>query len=48
MYLALARDIPENATHYFDRVSRIYAAQGNSTESERFRSFARRAAAERD
>lgn len=48
MYLALAREIPENAAHYFDRISRIYAAQGNPTEAERFRSFARRAAAERD
>jgi tetratricopeptide (TPR) repeat protein len=48
MYLALAREIPENAAGYFDRVSRIYAAQDNPTEAERFRSFARRAAAERD
>ena len=48
MYLALSRDIPENAAHYFDRVSRIYAAQGNPNEAERFHSFARRAAAERD
>jgi tetratricopeptide (TPR) repeat protein len=48
MYLALAREIPENAARYFDRISRIYAAQGNPNEAERFRSFARRAAAERD
>jgi tetratricopeptide (TPR) repeat protein len=48
MYLALAREIPENAAGYFDRVSRIYAAQGNPTEAERFLSFARQAAAERD
>lgn len=48
MYLALAREIPENAAGYFDRISRIYAAQGNPTEAERFHSFARRAAAERD
>ena len=48
MYLALSREIPENAAHYFDRVSRIYAAQGNPNEAERFHSFARRAAAERD
>jgi tetratricopeptide (TPR) repeat protein len=48
MYLALAREIPENAAAYFDRVSRIYAVQGNPTEAERFLSFARRAAAERD
>jgi tetratricopeptide (TPR) repeat protein len=48
MYLALAREIPENAARYFDRVSRIYAAQDNPAEAERFRSFARRAAAETD
>ena len=48
MYLALAREIPENAAGYFDRVSRIYMAQGNPSEAERFLSFARRAAAERD
>lgn len=48
MYLALAREIPENAARYFDRVSRIYAAQDNPTEAERFRSFARRASTERD
>ena len=48
MYLALAREIPENAARYFDRVSRIYTAQGNPAEAERFRSFARRAAEERD
>jgi tetratricopeptide (TPR) repeat protein len=48
MYLTLAREIPENAAGYFDRVSRIYAAQGNPTEAERFLSFAKRAASERD
>jgi tetratricopeptide (TPR) repeat protein len=48
MYLALAREIPENAAGYFDRVSRIYAAQGNPAEAERFLSFARRAAAKGD
>lgn len=47
VYLALAREIPENAALYFDRVSRIYAAQGNPTEAQRFRSFAKRAAGER-
>ena len=48
MYLALAREIPENTAHYLERVSRIYAAQDNPAEAERFRSFARRAAAGRD
>ena len=28
----------QNAAHYFDRVSRIYAAQGNPNEAERFHS----------
>ena len=48
MYLALAREIPENAARYFDRASRIYAALDNPAEAERFRSFARRAAGDRD
>ena len=39
LYLALAQEIRENAHHYYDRVSRIYAAQGNETEARRFRSF---------
>jgi tetratricopeptide (TPR) repeat protein len=48
IYLALARELSESAAHYFDRVSRIYAAQGNPIEAERFRSFARQASGERD
>jgi tetratricopeptide (TPR) repeat protein len=48
MYLALAREIPENAAHYFDRVSHIYTAQGHAGEAERFRAFAAQAAAKRD
>lgn len=48
LYLSLAREIPDNAAQYFDRISRIYAAQGNATEAERFRSFSIRAEAERD
>ncbi|MFZ0725307.1 MAG: tetratricopeptide repeat protein [Desulfobacterales bacterium] len=43
IYLTLTRKIPLNAAPYFERVSRIYAALGNPTEAERFRSFARRA-----
>ena len=39
LYLSLAQEIRENAHHYYDRVSRIYAAQGNETEASRFRSF---------
>jgi len=39
LYLSLAQEVRENAHHYYDRVSRIYAAQGNEIEAERFRSF---------
>ena len=46
LYLALAQEIPHNAPAYFDKVSRIYAAQGNETEAARFRSIAEEAAAE--
>ena len=46
LYLSLAREIPDNAATYFDRVSQIYTAQGNAEEAERFRAFAIRAEAE--
>jgi Tfp pilus assembly protein PilF len=39
IYLALALELPENASRYYERVSRIYAAQGNLQESERFRAI---------
>ncbi len=42
MYLALAQELPENAPRYYDRVSRIYAAQGNSQQAARFRAFSGR------
>ncbi len=48
MYLSLATEIPANAAVYFDRVSRIYASQGNHSEAERFRRFAARARAEQN
>jgi len=43
MYLALAREIPDEADRYFDRISRIYEAQGNSYEAGRFHAFSNRA-----
>jgi tetratricopeptide (TPR) repeat protein len=43
MYLSLAREKPDDAARYFDRVSRIYEAQGNSYEARRFRAFSNRA-----
>jgi tetratricopeptide (TPR) repeat protein len=39
LYLSLAQEVGEKAHLYYDRVSRIYAAQGNETEAKRFRSF---------
>lgn len=46
LYLALARERPEEASLYFDRVSQIYFSQGNEREGERFRAFAARARSE--
>lgn len=43
LYLSLVRELPDNAPHYYDRVSRLYAAQGNAFEAERFAVFARQA-----
>ena len=43
MYLALVRELPDNASHYYDRVSRIYTAQGNTTEAGRFHAFSEQA-----
>ncbi len=43
MYLALAEEIPDDAARYFDRISRIYEAQGNTYEAGRFRAFSNRA-----
>ncbi|MBC8417086.1 MAG: hypothetical protein H8E10_00650 [Desulfobacterales bacterium] len=48
LYLSLAGEIPDNASKYFDRISRLYTAQGNAVEAERFRAFAIRAEAEQD
>jgi len=48
LYLSLAREIPANAAVYFDRISQIYFAQGNTAEGERFRAFALRAQAEQN
>ncbi|MEN8243733.1 MAG: tetratricopeptide repeat protein [Thermodesulfobacteriota bacterium] len=39
LYLSLAQEIREKAPLYYDRVSRIYADQGNEAEASRFRSF---------
>jgi tetratricopeptide (TPR) repeat protein len=48
LYLSLVREIPEKAPQYYDRISRIYKAQGNASEAQRFRAFSTRARAEQD
>jgi tetratricopeptide (TPR) repeat protein len=36
IYLSLAREIPQNAAEYYQKISRIYSAQGNLEEARRF------------
>jgi tetratricopeptide (TPR) repeat protein len=40
LYLALAREVPARAAEYYEKVSRIYDAQGNANEAARFRAIA--------
>jgi tetratricopeptide (TPR) repeat protein len=40
LYLSLAQEFPDKAAEYYQKVSRIYAAQGNHTEAGRFRAIA--------
>jgi hypothetical protein len=42
LYLSLAQEVPDNAAEYYEKVSRIYAAQGNHTEAARFRAIAQK------
>jgi hypothetical protein len=44
LYLSLAQEAPDNAAEYYEKVSRIYAAQGNHTEAGRFRAIAEKKA----
>ena len=37
LYLSLAQEMPENAADYYQKISRIYSAQGNEVEAQRFR-----------
>ena len=39
LYLSLAQEIPAKAVEYFEKVSRIYSAQGNEGEARRFRAI---------
>jgi tetratricopeptide (TPR) repeat protein len=36
IYLSLAREVPQNAVEYYQKISRIYSAQGNLEEARRF------------
>ena len=36
LYLSLAQEDPQNAADYYQKISRIYSAQGNQEESQRF------------
>jgi len=40
LYLSLAREIPENAAEYYQKISRIYSVQGHEAEAKRFRFIA--------
>lgn len=44
LYLSLAQELPANAADYYEKVSRIYAAQGNHAEAGRFRAIAEKRA----
>jgi tetratricopeptide (TPR) repeat protein len=41
LYLSLAQEAPDQADHYFRRVSAIYAEQGHAEEAKRFEALAR-------
>jgi len=36
LYLSLAQEIPQNAADFYQKISRIYSAQGNEEEAQRF------------
>jgi tetratricopeptide (TPR) repeat protein len=40
LYLSLAQEIPEHAADCYQKISRIYSAQGNEVEAQRFRLIA--------
>ncbi|MGD9079429.1 MAG: tetratricopeptide repeat protein [Desulfobacterales bacterium] len=44
LYLSLAQERPDKAAEYYEKVSRIYADQGNPTEAARFRAIAEKIA----
>jgi tetratricopeptide (TPR) repeat protein len=43
LYLSLVQEDPSQRADYYQKISRIYAAQGNEAEARRFEGFARQA-----
>ena len=39
LYLSLAQEVPQQAAEYYEKISQIYAAQGNETEARRFQAI---------
>jgi tetratricopeptide (TPR) repeat protein len=44
LYLSLAQELPDSAADFYEKVSRIYAAQENDFEARRFRAIAEKLA----
>ena len=42
IYLSLTQEIPQNAAENYQKISRIYAAQGNEMEAQRFQAIAQK------
>jgi tetratricopeptide (TPR) repeat protein len=40
LYLSLAQEIPQNAADHYQKISRIFSAQGNEAEAQRFQLIA--------
>ena len=40
IYLSLAREVPQNAVEYYQKISRIYSTKGNLEEARRFQQIA--------
>ena len=40
LYLSLAREVPQNAVEYYQKISQIYSAKGNLEEARRFQQIA--------
>jgi hypothetical protein len=39
MFLSLVREDPDNRKEYYDRIGRIYEANGNTSEARRYFGF---------